>query len=269
MSGRGKGKRTRTSHEPARFVKRERGKDRERQGREPGIESGAEGHRTGPGLRPSLREPGETERDRPGKAWRSGSGKRASRREDRKPEQRRSGGTWGSGARTRSERREHGKPDRAQTHERREPAPAPRDEDGLWAAARSGTGLAGYLRFGDIPAHKLGRVLRNHLYKLAGDPELEDEKANLAGRIKQAATTVTASLATGFGEGTFRSGVSRALESRGALYAIQDHLEQLVDMERIDAARLEDCKREVDEVIAAVNAFLGVLVRERDRATRG
>ncbi len=138
----------------------------------------------------------------------------------------------------------------------------------LLAAARSGVGPAGYRRFSDIPAHKLGRNLRVKLYLLAkGLPE--DERDNLANRMKSAATTVTAALVTGFGEGTFRSGIRRALESRGALFALQDHLDQMAQLEMIPTGQRDELRVEVDEVIASVNDYLGELVRARDRSAGG
>ncbi len=153
-------------------------------------------------------------------------------------------------------------------HNRPPRAVRPDDEDGrLRAAARASTGPGGFLKFGDIPAHKLGRALRGRIYKIAGSLG-ESEAGNLAGRMKQAVTTVTASLATGFGEGTFRSGTSHALKSRGALFALQDHLEQLADESFLQKGACDELKAEVDAVVAAVNEYLGLLVKENNKALR-
>jgi len=151
--------------------------------------------------------------------------------------------------------------------DRPRPAPTPElVEDRQWLqAARSGVGPGGFLRFSDIPAHKLGRTLRGKLYALANSLP-EGERANLAQRIKAAATTVTASLAAAFGEALFRATVQRTLESRGALFGLHDHLEQLADLNLLDAARFEELRAELDQVVAALNEFLGQLAREREAA---
>lgn len=153
--------------------------------------------------------------------------------------------------------------ERAQSTAKGTPASGPEDVQ-LQAAAGSGNGPAGYRKFGDIPAHQQGRTLRGDLYRLAnGLPATES--ANLAPRLKSAATTVTASLATGFGEGTFRAGVSRALESRGALMAVQDHLEHLADQDMLARDEHDRLRQAVDQVVTSVNEYLGRLVKEWNR----
>lgn len=125
--------------------------------------------------------------------------------------------------------------------------------------------LGGYKSYGDIPAHKLGRQLRKRLYEVANRLPGE-EKDNLKGRIKYAATTVTAALAQGQGEGTFRSGINHALQSRGALVAVQDHLDQLIDLEMLAQEEGTRLKQEVDQVIQAVNDYLGRLEKDKNRS---
>jgi four helix bundle protein len=138
------------------------------------------------------------------------------------------------------------------------------EEQRLREAALAALGPGGYKKFGDIPAHKLGRELRVRLYKIAGSLG-EDENTNLKTRIKYAATSVTASIATGFGEGTFRAAVGQALLSRGALFAIQDHLEQLQDEKMLSGDLHLELKKKVDETVVAVNGYLGELVREQNQ----
>jgi four helix bundle protein len=123
----------------------------------------------------------------------------------------------------------------------------------------------GYKSYADIPAHKLGRTLRKRLYEIANRLP-DEERENLKGRIKYAATTVTAALAQGHGEGAFRSGINHALQSRGALVTIQDHLDQLIDLQMLDEAEGAELKKEVDQVIKAVNDHLGRLSKGRNRS---
>lgn len=152
--------------------------------------------------------------------------------------------------------------------EQSRPAPAagkPDEDARLMAAAQDSSGPGGFSKFGDIPAHKLGRALRGRIYKIASTLG-ESEAGNLVGRMKHAATTVTASLATGFGEGTFRSGTSYALKSRGALFALQDHVEQLVDEGAIQQSECDQLKEELQAVVAAVNEYLGLLVKKNKKA---
>jgi four helix bundle protein len=123
----------------------------------------------------------------------------------------------------------------------------------------------GYKSYSDIPAHQLGRELRRRLYEIANRIP-DEERENLKGRIKYAATTVTAALAQGYGEGGFRSGINHTLQSRGALVTIQDHLDQLIDLQMIDEAEGTELKKEVDRVIKAVNDHLGRLSKGRNRS---
>ena len=123
----------------------------------------------------------------------------------------------------------------------------------------------GYKSYSEIPAHQLGRKLRKRLYEIANQLP-DEERENLKGRIKYAATTITAALAQGYGEGNFRSGINHTLQSRGALVTIQDHLDQLIDLQMIDEAEGTELKKEVDLVIKAVNDHLGRLSKGRNRS---
>lgn len=148
------------------------------------------------------------------------------------------------------------------------PAAALSEEQALERIASATIGPGGYRQFGDIPAHRLGRQLRGGLYRLANALE-ESERQNLSARLKYSATTVTAALAAGFGEGTFRSAVSRALESRGALYAIQDHLQQLQESGLLPGEEAQRFRDQVNGVVKALNEYLGELVREKNRLSAG
>ncbi len=145
----------------------------------------------------------------------------------------------------------------------REPRPAAAGE-AVERVALAEVGPGGYRHFGDIPAHQLGRGLRAEIYKLANALP-EDERPNLAARLKFSATTVTAALAAGFGTGDFRTVMTRALESRGALYAIQDHLQQAGELGWLGEVEREALSLKVDEVVRALNVYIGQLSRERQR----
>ena len=164
-----------------------------------------------------------------------------------------------------------GRSDRDKRYDRNDRRPARIKPQAAYAAAqdekwmrvaRSTTGPGGYLRYGDIPAHKLGRALRIQLHELCKTID-EQERDNLIARIKQAATTVTASLAAGFGEGVADGGVQRALASRGALVVIQDHLDQLQDQEMLAEDAREALRKEIDAVIVAVNEYMNILTKMR------
>ncbi|NMB73958.1 MAG: four helix bundle protein [Myxococcales bacterium] len=150
------------------------------------------------------------------------------------------------------------------------PAPVtePPEDRALREVAMSGKGLGGYASFSDIPAHRLGRALRNELYRLANRLP-ESEKLNLVQRLKHSATTITASLAAGFGGGTFRSGVSGALESRMALMSVQDHLQQLGELGLAEETELVRLRADADAVVVEVNRFLGQLARQKPAGGEG
>ncbi len=152
--------------------------------------------------------------------------------------------------------------------ERPAEAAASAEEQKLLAAAAATVGPGGYRRFADIPAHQLGRTLRAKLYKLTRQLP-DDERDNLIAHIKSAATSCTSALAAGFGEGTIRSAIRGALASRGALVAVQDHLDLAVEQEWLAAEEREALRVEIDEMIGAVNTFLGELVRDSDRLGGG
>ncbi len=164
-----------------------------------------------------------------------------------------------------------GRSDRDKRYDRNDRRPARITPQAAYAAAqdekwmrvaRSTTGPGGYLRYGDIPAHKLGRALRIKLHELCKTID-EQERDNLIARIKQAATTVTASLAAGFGEGVADGGVQRALASRGALVVLQDHLDQLQDQEMLAEDDREALRKDIDAVIVAVNEYMNLLTKMR------
>lgn len=145
-------------------------------------------------------------------------------------------------------------------------APMAAEEKELLAAASAKVGPGGYRQFSDIPAHKLGRKLRPRLYKLAKG--LPADASDLSDRIKAAATGSTASLVTGFGEGTIRASIRGALQGRGALVVLQDLLDQLVEQDWLEADERSGFGEELDAVIAALNTYLGELVRDRDRLAK-
>jgi len=168
----------------------------------------------------------------------------------------------------------YNKPDRKNYDKRREGGWVKKDR--TWRSekaqktARGESGIpnqnpGGYKSYSEIPAHKLGRKLRQRLYEIANRLP-DEERENLKGRIKYAATTITAALAQGYGEGSFRSGINHTLQSRGALVTIQDHLDQLIDLKMLDEAEGTELKKEVDQVIKAVNDHLGRLSKGRNRS---
>jgi four helix bundle protein len=165
------------------------------------------------------------------------------------------------------------KPDRKKPNKRREAGWVKKDRtwrsDKAQRTARGDSGPAkkkpgGYKTYSEIPAHKLGRELRKLLYEVANKLP-DDEKDNLKSRIKYAATTITSALAQGHGEGAYRAGIGRTMESRGALVVIQDHLDQLIDLGMIAKDEGAALKQEVDKVIQAVNDYLGRLTKDKNR----
>lgn len=120
----------------------------------------------------------------------------------------------------------------------------------------------GYRHFKDIPAHRLGRTLRNELYKLANNLP-EEENLNLKQRLKYEATTMTSSIASGFGQGSYRGVLNGALGSRGALCGVQDFLQNLLDQNCLNDDDYKRLHGNVDEVISAINQFIGQLSKDR------
>ncbi len=82
--------------------------------------------------------------------------------------------------------------------------------------------------FKDLEVWRAARALRKEVYQLARSlPGIE--KFGLAGQLRRADYSVTASIAEGFGRYSYQESQQFCRQARGSLYELGDHLTTCVD----------------------------------------
>jgi four helix bundle protein len=112
------------------------------------------------------------------------------------------------------------------------------------------------LDFKDLEVWKVGRELRQEIYKLAKSlPEFE--KFGLANQLRRAAISVTANVAEGFGRFGYQENAQFCRQARGSLYELRDHLTTCVDSEYLPLAE----GRRLDQIAQRATQLLNGYLR--------
>ena len=116
-------------------------------------------------------------------------------------------------------------------------------------------------RFEDLSVWQLARNYRHAIYQITSKfPQQENYQLNA--QIRDAAISITANIAEGYGRFHFKENIQFCRISRGSLNETLDHLHAAVDegyISKDDFNKIYSQGREVEKVL---NGYIGYLKRE-------
>ncbi|MGH7206705.1 MAG: four helix bundle protein [Nitrospiraceae bacterium] len=121
--------------------------------------------------------------------------------------------------------------------------------------------------FEDLEVWKLGRQIRKKLYEVARRLP-EHEKYTLAPQIRNAALSLTANLAEGYGRFHFKENVQFGRISRGSAFELLDHLITCNDEGYINNGELQETRDELSSFLRLLNGYIRSIGKAADAGKR-
>jgi four helix bundle protein len=109
--------------------------------------------------------------------------------------------------------------------------------------------------FTDLETWKAARILRSNIYLLcARFPK--QEKFELCSQMRQAAVSITANLAEGYGRFSYQENIQFCRQSRGSLYELRDHLTTALDAGYLTAEEHKQQEEQALSVLRLINGYI-------------
>jgi len=116
--------------------------------------------------------------------------------------------------------------------------------------------------FEDLEVYKLARELRQEIYKLIRKLP-EEEKYNLAGQMRRAATSLTNNIAEGHGRYHYQENIQFCRQSRGSLMELIDDLNICIDEQYFLLDHLELLKQKAYQLNKKLNGYILYLKKRK------
>ncbi len=117
--------------------------------------------------------------------------------------------------------------------------------------------------FEDLEVYKAAREFRKKIYKLIKKLP-EEEKFNLVGQMRRAATSLTNNIAEGYGRYHYQENIQFCRQSRGSLCELLDDLNICIDEEYFPRDFLQELKSERGFVHKLLNGYIAYLRRRKE-----
>jgi len=115
--------------------------------------------------------------------------------------------------------------------------------------------------FEDLEVYKAAREFRKKIYGLVKRLPAE-EKHNLAGQMRRAATSLTNNIAEGHGRFHYQENIRFLRQARGSLEELLDDLNICLDERNFPEEELEPLKNEGFDLLHRINGYI-VYLRKR------
>jgi len=116
--------------------------------------------------------------------------------------------------------------------------------------------------FEDLTCWRLGREFRKEVYK-SSEKFHKEERYHLTAQIRDAAVSITANLAEGYGRYHFQENIQFCRISRGSTNEVLDHLYTALDENYISKNNFDKLYKQGREVERAVNGYIGFLQSQK------
>ena len=117
--------------------------------------------------------------------------------------------------------------------------------------------------FEDLEVYRAGREFRKKIYKLIKKLP-EEEKFNLVGQMRRAATSLTNNIAEGYGRYHYQENIQFCRQARGSLYELIDHVDVALECEHIDDNQAESLIKETKQAIRILNGYIKYLKNRKE-----
>jgi len=115
-----------------------------------------------------------------------------------------------------------------------------------------------------LEAYKTAREFRKKIYKLIKKLPVE-EKFNLVGQMRRAATSLTNNISEGHGRYHYQENIQFCRQSRGSLFELVDDLNISIDEESFPRDFLDKLKLEGAFVNKLLNSYIAYLRRRKEK----
>jgi len=122
----------------------------------------------------------------------------------------------------------------------------------------------GFKTFEDLEVYKAAREFRKKIYKLIRELPAE-EKFNLVGQMRRAATSLTNNISEGHGRYHYQENIQFCRQSRGSLCELVDDLNICIDEAYFPRDFLEKLKSEEATVHKLLNGYIAYLRRRKEK----
>jgi len=119
-----------------------------------------------------------------------------------------------------------------------------------------------YKTFEDVKAWQLGREFKKKIYKIS-EKFPKKELYTLAAQIRDAAVSITANIAEGYGRYSFQENIQFCRTSRASVNEVLDHLYTALDAKYITKEEFDNLYQEGRSVEKAVNGYIGFLRKQQ------
>lgn len=121
--------------------------------------------------------------------------------------------------------------------------------------------MSGYC-FEDLEVYRAARDFRKKIYQLIKRLPAE-EKHNLVGQMRRAATSLTNNIAEGHGRFHYQENIQFLRQARGSLEELLDDLNICLDEKYIPEAEIEILKKEGFELLHRINSYVAYLRKRK------
>ena len=125
----------------------------------------------------------------------------------------------------------------------------------------------GYKRFEDLTVWQLARKLRRSVYQIS-ESWPKREMYGLAAQIRDAAVSITANIAEGYGRYHYGENIQFCRISRGSLNEVLDHLYTALDEGYINQQDFDDLYARGREVERVLNGYINYLRRQLSQSKK-
>ena len=119
--------------------------------------------------------------------------------------------------------------------------------------------MATYNHFYEMPVYKTCRAFRKKVTELARKYFPKSEEFQLKAQLLNAARSVTANIAEGFGRFHYQENIQYCRQSRGSLTESMEHMITAFDDNFISKQLLSEINADYKECLAALNGYIRYL----------
>ncbi|HUC79418.1 MAG TPA: four helix bundle protein [Flavisolibacter sp.] len=119
--------------------------------------------------------------------------------------------------------------------------------------------MTSYKHFYDMPVYKTCRSFRKEVSNIVRKNFPKEERFLLSAQLLDAARSITANLAEGFGRFHYQENIQFCRQSRGSLAETMEHLITAYDEKYIDKTMLENVNSQYKQCLKELNGYIKYL----------
>ena len=123
--------------------------------------------------------------------------------------------------------------------------------------------MSSYKHFYELPVYKTCRTFRKEVSSTVKENFPKEEKFLLSAQVLDAARSITANIAEGFGRYHYQENIQFCRQSRGSLAETMEHLITAYDEGHLDKPGLECLNKRYKQCLKELNGYIKYLKTEK------